>query len=276
MLSNIRILLAACKNLNISYDILHPNQNLVRVKLNKYYHFSNYSTPFNTQSIAQIFKDKEYTYQILKESINLPRSISFLSPFCDEKYQQYLEFQTIPAIVESITASFDLPLILKRNSGSGGNNVFLCRSQPEISTALSTIFNIHSKNYDYCALAQEYIQIKNEYRVIFFNQELLLVYEKNIAAAKFAGNLSPLHWEGAKAKYIDNPQVLSEIENFTQPIFQELEVNYAGLDIAVDQKGTYWLIEINSHPNYDIFIRDNGDQKVLKIFEKLLLSLMEP
>jgi len=275
MLTNIRILITACQNLNIPYEVQHSNQNLIRIKLDKYYYFTNYTTPFNSESVAQIFKDKEYTYQVLNKTVKLPKTVGFLSPFCDEKYQKYLRFPAVPEIVTEITNNFELPLIVKRNSGSGGNHVFMCRYQPEITTALRQIFNINSKDYDYYALAQEYIEIKHEYRAIFFNQKMLLVYEKNIAEARFAGNLSPLHWEGAKAKYINNPQVISEIENFTQPIFQELEVNYAGLDIAVDSQGTYWLIEINSHPNYDIFIRDNGEQKVIEIFDKILRSLMK-
>ncbi|MEH2373886.1 YheC/YheD family protein, partial [Nostoc sp.] len=108
---------------------------------------------------------------------------------------------------------------------------------------------------------------------VFLNKELVLLYEKDITNAKFAGNLSPLHWDGAKAKYINDPQILSEIANFAKPIFEELDIDYGGLDIVLDRDNQYCLIEINSHPNYSIFTRDNGEEPVLKIFEKMLISL---
>ena len=163
-------------------------------------------------------------------------------------------------------------MIVKRNSGSGGHNVFLCQNTDKIETALKEIFNINQK-YDYVALAQEFIQIKSEYRAIFLNKELVLLYEKDISDAEFAGNLSPLHWNGAKAKYINEPKILSEVANFAKPIFEELDLDYGGLDIVLDRDNQYWLIEINSHPNYSIITRDNGEKPVLKIFEKMLISL---
>ncbi|MBC1241401.1 YheC/YheD family protein, partial [Nostoc sp. 2RC] len=127
--------------------------------------------------------------------------------------------------------------------------------------------------YDYIALAQEFINIKSEYRAIFLNQELVLLYEKDISNANFTGNLSPLHWDGAKAQHISDAQILSEINNFARPIFEELDLDYCGLDIVLDEDNQYWLIEINSHPNYTIFTRDNGKEHVLKVFEKMLTNL---
>jgi glutathione synthase/RimK-type ligase-like ATP-grasp enzyme len=123
------------------------------------------------------------------------------------------------------------------------------------------------------AIAQDYIHIKSEYRAVFLNKQLVLLYEKDITDAKFAGNLSPLHWDGAKAKYINDPQILSEIASFAKPIFEELDLDYGGLDIVLDRDNQYWLIEVNSSPNYTIFARDNGEEPVLKIFEKMLISL---
>ncbi|MEH2402860.1 ATP-grasp domain-containing protein [Nostoc sp.] len=274
MLDNISLLLQACKNLNISYEIIHPTQNLIKIRLNnKQHYFCNNSTPLINQAVAQLIKDKEYTYHILNKKVNLPRTVGFVSPFCDIKYKIYLKFSTIQDIVLEIKGNFETPVIVKRNSGYGGLNVFLCHNQHEIETALKDIFNINSKKYDYVALAQEFVHIKYEYRAVFLNKELVLLYEKDITDAKFIGNLSPLHWDGAKAKYINDPQILSEIVNFARPIFEELDLDYAGLDIVLDRDNQYWLIEINSHPNYSIFTRDNGEEPVLKIFEKMLISL---
>lgn len=274
MLDNISLLLQACENLNINYEIIHPAQNLIKIKLNrKPHYFCNYSTPLINQAVAQIIKDKEYTYHVLNKKVKLPRTSGFISPFCDIQYKIYLKFPTIQDIVLEIKENFETPVIVKRNSGSNGHNVFLCQNKDEIENALKEIFNINLKKYDDVAIAQEFIDIKSEYRAVFLNKGLVLLYEKDITDAKFVGNLSPLHWDGAKAKYINDPQILSEIANFARPVFEELDLDYGGLDIGLDRDNEYWLIEINSHPNYSIFTRDNGKEHVLKIFEKMLISL---
>ena len=67
---------------------------------------------------------------------------------------------------------------------------------------------------------------------------------------------------------------MSEIEDFVKPVFAEMAINYVGFDIALDKKGQYWLIEINSTPNYDIFMRDNDRQIVVTMFKGILETLI--
>ncbi|PZU93228.1 MAG: alpha-L-glutamate ligase [Pseudanabaena sp.] len=274
MLTNIRILIEACQSLSVEYEILHPNQNLVKVRLSdRDYYFTNYATPLTSQAIAEIFKDKQYFYQVFQDVVKMPFTQSFISPYCDQKYLEYLKFTTINEIVEEIARCFELPIIVKRNRGSGGNNVFKCEDLSQTRLALETIFNVNLKSYDYIALAQQPINIYKEYRCVYLNQEQVILYEKDISQAMFVGNLSPLHWEGAIAKKVSDQQVIDKINEFTKPIFQKMQITYVGLDVAVDHEGNYWLIEANSHPNFDIFIRDNGESMVIEMFEKILKHL---
>ncbi|OIP78109.1 MAG: alpha-L-glutamate ligase [Oscillatoriales cyanobacterium CG2_30_44_21] len=274
MLTNIRILLAACQSLSVEHEILHPNQNLVRVRLNNYdYYFTNYSTPLIPQAIAEIFKDKQYFYQVFQDVVKMPLTHSFISPYCDQKYREYLKFTTIAEIVAEIVRCFEMPIIVKRNRGSAGSNVFKCEDLSATNLALETIFNVNLKSYDYVALAQESINIAKEYRCIYLNHELVILYEKDTSQAMFVGNLSPLHWEGAIARQVSDQQIISQINGFTRPIFQKMRITYVGLDVAIDHQGNYWLIEANSHPNFDIFIRDNGESAVVAMFEQILKYL---
>ena len=73
MQTNISLILEACQELNISYEILAPNQNLVRIKLNgEDYYCVNFSMPFNNEQIVHIFKDKEiYLSLTEKQDSNL-------------------------------------------------------------------------------------------------------------------------------------------------------------------------------------------------------------
>ncbi|QSJ18504.1 alpha-L-glutamate ligase [Nostoc sp. UHCC 0702] len=275
MNTNIRLLIAACEQLNMKFEILHANHNLMRVFINeKPYYFTNFCTPFLSQSISQIFKDKDYTYSLLKDKVSVPTTKAFLSPFCDEKYKTYLVYQDIDSILEVIKQTLLMPIIVKRNSGSSGNNVFLCQTEEDIKLSLKQIFDVKSKDYDDVALAQEYIDIAHEYRAIIFKNELLLLYEKSKAEAKYVGNLSPLHWEGAKAIHITEKKLISAIKNFIKPIYQDFSIDYGGFDIALDKNGKYWLIEINSHPNFDIFIRNNSEAIIVEMFKKMLQALI--
>lgn len=271
MLTNIRMLMQACQKSSVAYEILHPNQNVVKVKLgDREYYFTNYSTPLTPQSVAEIFKDKQYFYQVFQDVVAMPRTLSFISPYCDEKYKEYLQFSSIDEIIIEIEKNFELPIILKRNRGSGGNNVFRCHDPQQMQKALAHIFNINSKSYDYIALAQESINIVKEYRCVCLNGEQVILYDKDFSQAEFTGNLSPLHWEGAIAKQVSDREVINAIAEFIKPIFQKMAIAYVGLDIALDDQGKYWLIEANSHPNFDIFIRDNGKEAIVKLFQKIL------
>lgn len=269
------MLLEACQNLNVDYEIVHPNQNLVKIKIDdREYYFTNYSTPLTPQSIAEIFKDKQYFYQIFHGVINMPQTISFVSPYCDQKYQEYLQFSTIEQIITEIEKKLSFPVIVKRNRGSGGNNVFRCFDRQQIQNALEIIFNVNSKNYDYVVLAQKSINIVKEYRCVCLDQQQVLLYDKDFSQAEFTGNLSPLHWQGAIAKQVCDRKIITALDEFIRPIFEKMpDIAYVGLDIAVDDQGVFWLIEANSHPNFDIFLRDNGKTALVEMFEKIVQYL---
>lgn len=276
MLTNMSIAIAACKRLNIDYQMMHPNQNLVRFVIGgEYYYLVNYTPPFNNQTVAQILKDKEYTYCVLKDVINMPRTKGFLSPFVEEKYRDYLNMEEFELIKNKIVSDFPLPAIVKRNRGSAGHNVFICREPDDVENSLEAIFDTNSSGYDYVALAQEYVEISREFRALFFAKKLRLLYEKDNSNARFTGNLSPLHWEGAKAKHITDKSQMAAIQQFVEPVFSQIAINYGGFDVAIDKNGEYWLVEINSSPNFSIFIRDNKKEIAIDMFAEMLAEFRE-
>lgn len=276
MLINIQCLVQICKKLKIDFRFIDKNQNLVQINLgNHQYYFANWTTPYNKESEAYIFQDKEFTYQLLKDKVRMPRTLGFLDPNIEEKRKEYLTAASYEQIVEEIQKNFGLPVVIKKNKGAGGSGVFKCSNKDECLSAVKYIFDKTSKDYDYVVLGQEFIPIVKEYRVIVFKNEIVIAYLKDIERATFVGNLSPLHWEGSKAVLVEDITSLDSFYIFLKAVFSELPIGYAGFDLAEDSIGKLWLLEINSKPSYDYYVRDNGTDKLLLLYEKMLEDLRE-
>lgn len=264
----------ACRRLRVSFEELDKNGNLVKAQIGGGLFFANYSTPFNIGSTEQICKDKEFTYLLLKDVSVMPETCGYFDPdYRREGYERYKKFRNVSEIALDIDKKFGEPVIVKRNSGMRGENVFLCADVKGIENALVRIFDKKSSDYDYIALAEKYIKPGREFRVVVFKEKPVLVYEKKNGGAKFVGNISPLHYEGARAVMIIDENLVSKLGKFIKPIFKRLPVVFGGFDIIEDEAGKLWLLEINSRPGFAIFVRDNGKEPLIKMYERVLKSL---
>jgi len=274
MLPNISLVLQACDQLGLQYSFKDRNKNLLIVTSeNKHVTFLNGSTSFNNETVAKICKDKSFTFQLLNKFISMPKTLDFLDPEVPSEFKNYVLQKNNAEVADSILSNFSLPVILKPNQKSHGTNVFKCNNFSEVEVAIDKIFNKQSIDYDYLLLAQECIQSKQEFRVITFKGKVELVYLKDVSAANFAGNLSPLHWEGAKAKHIQDEILIQKIQEFINPIFSQIDLVYSGLDIIIDDQDKMWLVELNSQPVYRKFIEENNKQIVVDMFKRILSNL---
>jgi biotin carboxylase len=108
----------------------------------------------------------------------MPKTAGWVDPQGPAQYHGYARAESHAAIVDKICAEFSLPVIVKRNSGSQGQHVFLCKSRAEAAAAVAAVFDPEPRGYDHVVLAQEYIEPRKEYRAIVFRKEVLLAYEK--------------------------------------------------------------------------------------------------
>lgn len=271
---NIRCLKKACDDLGLSYQTVGKSGVFLSVEVNgKQHHFIANGVPFNNATVSRIALDKSYSYDLLSPVVRMPFTRSYLDPNCEEIYQPYVTLKTQEEVFEAIKKDFSVPVILKMNVGKRGENVFACQNDQEIKNAIAQIFNKASNLYDYILLAQEYINVEREFRVTIFQGKILLMYEKDTSNAKFVGNLSPLHWEGAKAVLVNDTKLQERIEAFIAPIFNKLDLEYAGLDIALDANGNFCLFELNTQPGYQYLISEYGDEPLVNIYKTMLQSL---
>lgn len=262
----------ACEKLHIPYILTHKDNILLTVNLDKPLYFVQAHTPFDREDIYRICKDKDLSYTMLKGICNVPKWMSFLDPEVTKEYENFIHEKSIQEIINTV-ADWSRPLIVKRNQGSKGVNVFLCETTAQITQAFNSIFDQNSKHYDYVGLAQEYIQPEAEYRVIAYKGKALLAYKKDISNAHFTSNLSPLHWEGSKAVHITDPNLLKQFESYIAPIFKKLPIVYIGFDIIKRVNGPFYLIEMNKSPGVDIFVRDNGLDPVTQMYIQIIEDL---
>lgn len=257
-LLNTKCLVQACKKLNIPY-VVHDNYgNFVEIALSQKYFFINFTTPWNSTSSSKLCADKEFTYRLLHRHISMPRTMAFFDPkFVSKKYNKYKTLADLDKIIDQIKKQFGFPLIIKMNSGSKKRNVFLCDTDTKIKKALRSIYNHSSPHYDYIAVAQEYITIAAEYRVVIFKGNILVIYTKH----------------DERAHIISDVVTIERIKQFIAPIFIHTDVQFAGLDIAIDANNAMWLFEMNSAPGFDRLARACGEQTVTALYEKMLATL---
>lgn len=272
MNSNIHCLIKACQSLNVNYQILHPSENLVLVD-NRHI-FTNWATPLLSHAESRLFTDKEYTQAIFSDVIQIPRTKAYLTPNIDPTLTSQHLFQSCDEIISDFGNEFTYPLIIKRNAGTHGEGVFLVNNKNEAKLAIAEIFDEHNKNWDFVVLIQDYIKAKKEFRVVTLDGKIEVAYLKDISNAKFSGNLSPLHWQGSKAVLINSQEVLSELQKFIDPIFTKLPIQFCGIDIIQDENDKLWMIEINGSPGFDYFCRDNGYEKIISLYRKILNKLL--
>lgn len=268
MEANINSLVQACQLDDLPYRFVDKNKNCLIIK--DRHHFQLNRTPFNSESMAALCKDKEHQYELLKNQVKMPKTMGFLDYTVSEEYRHYLTYDSLPAIIDAVQSNFSYPLVIKKNRGALGIHVFLCHNVDELTTAINTVFDKTSPDYDYVVLAQEYIKTKLEVRVIFFDGQPVLSYERHFADVEFGAR----YWEtdDGKAIHIDNNALIEKATEAFTPAVTLPGLRFVALDIIIDEQDNYHLIELNSGPKVKNYIQSHGDTAVVQMYRKILAA----
>jgi hypothetical protein len=261
----------AAEELNIPFTILDDFGDFIRIDLDKPKYFIHAKTPYNSDSETYLVQDKEFSYRLYKDELKMPKTVGYVDPGVVGTFKDYLEFNSNNEIKKDIISKFSFPVIVKMNTGSMGRNVYLCKNESDIDRALSNIFDRERRHYDRVAIAQEYVDIKSEYRLIWFKGEIILAYEKLFEGEK--DNQSPLHNEGAEANVVEDSELVDKFKNFLSNSKSLQSVEYTGVDVVVDKDGNMYLLELNNFPGFRFFIKYNGPEKIIELYKKLLTDL---
>lgn len=204
----------------------------------------------------------------------MPVTRQYLDPDVAQIYQQYVQVHDRMLIRTQIKSQFGLPVVIKPNQSTQGRNVSLVNDFSDISPAIDRIFDHASKEYDYVALAQEYIEPTAEYRVIVVDGNIQLVYRKVASVARPGQSLSPLHRPDSSTVKVNDVKLMQKLNRLISRIDHSIKLTYCGLDIIEDRKGHLWLIELNASPGYSHYIQDNGEADIIKVYTEVLNYLV--
>ena len=284
---------------------------------------------FNDTSILRLSYNSQYHY-IWTRRFDLNSSLS--SRIADNKYETYIVLNSldIPVVnchrmsrVEteeyesSPYSNIDICLsllkqyksiVIKPNNSYEGTDVYKCSSIKEIEKVLTEI----GEKYKFL-VASPYINAANEYRIFYLNNEILLVYEKNLPFIIADGHstvseilmkekhdltkLDPqlftklneiypkgqkifINWkfnlsQGSTCKIVTNQELIFKLSTIAIDAANAIGISFATIDILKDQNGVFKVLEINAGVAMDQFIQQvhHGKKIATAIYEKAILSM---
>ncbi len=267
-----------CHELNIKLSYTSDKWVKVLEKDNKVRYIQGYKFDLNHHGIGSIIDDKGLFYDICKIK-DIP-IINHYVIFKDYDKDQILNY---------FHQNNDI-LIVKGNIGTCGNEVYKVESKDELFNIIDDLL-LSQYSISLCP----YYEIKNEYRTIYLNKELRIIYGKekpfvigdgisNIKelAIKYNdyyldhmidSNYIPKNNEkvilnyqfnlsrGAKMFLDIDDELKKRIISLSQDVIKKLDLSFVSVDIIHTVDNKLLIMEANSGIMMDNFIRFNYDKQ---------------
>lgn len=277
----VKIVEEICKEDDIKYASFSDNYIIQLSKNGKNTMIYNYKFANNDAAISKICDDKAALSEVLKYN-NIPHVPHF---YFENSNSPMVGNEGIWSILTKILND-NGKVVVKTNTGSGGNGVYKCENQKELETA---VFEIFEKKHS--LTISPYIDIENEYRTIIVDDRAMLVYEKQRPSVVGNGvdsleklikdahldcieiskkldlNYIPeekekvtVSWKhnlgkGSLPVIIKDKKQIEELTSFALKTANILGLKFASVDIIKDKEGIYRILEINSGIMMEYFSR---------------------
>ncbi len=280
-----RILIKVIKELSeeLEFDaqFLSENWIICLKKGGQTHYIYGYEWDLNSAATQLIAKDKTATYEILAHhQIDAIEHKLFFNYNLQVKYTgQNGCWKDILDYVQKHKNGADYQVICKPNKGTGGNDVYKISNQIELESVVQKMF---SKYRDLCLCP--FYNIDSEYRAIFLNNEIVLLYLKDrpFVVGNGKDNLATLiinkykengigylenldsdlnmvlpqsekkiiSWKhnlgnGATAVIVEDTKIKDDISKLVLKVADILNIKFASIDI-VSIHGKYYVMEVNS------------------------------
>ena len=141
-------------------------------------------------------------------------------------------------------------IVLKPNTGYGGQKVFNIKEEKEIKKALKELLN-----YTNSIIVSPFYNIKSEHRLIMLNGECRLAFTKVLPTNGWQFNLS----KGCTAIKITDENLKTKLLELAKKACSAIDAKFVSVDIVEDFKGNLFVLEINSRVVMKRYLENNKE-----------------
>ena len=247
-----RIIDDVCKEKNISYRYLSYDWIRVLEKDGKRRHIVGCSFDINKAFSKNMASDKYAMYEMLRDNqISVLEHHMIFNP--KTRYELYKDSY----IEEALNKIDELGrIIIKANCSDSGKDVYLCKTKEKARKIIEMLF--FERNKDTLSW-QPFYNIKSEYRCVYLNGEIILVYKKERPFKIVNGEKVYTSWkfnlsQGATSRFVDESEkYYSQILDLAIKAAKTIGITFATVDIAVIDEDELRVVEINSNVCLGLF-----------------------
>lgn len=236
------------------------------IELNDYtfvYFFTQGDFKFIAFAIAQYLIEKSIPFIDLESNTNY--AINKINEFILLAYKDIPLIDSFYSSKEYILSTFEnnpryqYPFVMKDVTGKKGMNNFLVKNYSELS-------KIFEEKSDIQFVIQPFIQNDCDYRILTFDfKSKMIIKRTRKDDSTHLNNTST----GGIAEIISIDSLDKEIISVAEKSAKILNRNLAGVDVVIDNKGRFFILEVNSSPQ---LITGTFVEEKMELLKEYLLS----
>lgn len=271
-----RIINDVCKEMDIDYRFISYDWIRVLTKDGKRRHILGFNFEINSAFSKITAYDKYATYAMLKDNqISVLEHNMIFNPIT--RYELYKD-----SYIENAVDQIDKlgKIIIKANNSDSGRDVFLCETKEEVRNTIDFLF---SEGHKDTLSWQPFYNIKNEYRCVYLDGEIIFMYKKEKPFKIENGEKVYTSWkmnlaQGAVPMFVDpSENHYSQIIDLATRAAKAINITFASVDVAVTEEDELKVVEINSNVCLGLFATSvpGGYEPVKEVYKKAMKYMFE-